>query len=504
LSIPAHARTQRGERQIRGLSGAKWLCYTPATAALRQSRRTMFANDHSTSSTAIHLIEEEAYDAWRAAQPVATQTWLTTNSFRPDRGKVALLPAENGTLRAVVTGLGKAATGAEQLFWLAAGLSDRLPDGRYRFENPPATQAAQLAHGWAYGRYRFERYRKMGPERSQTLELPHGVDAAEITRLSAACGLARDLVNTPASDMSPEELAGAATTLARRFNASSRVYVGDELLAEKFPAVHAVGRASAVAPRLIDLQWGDPSQPKVTLVGKGVCFDTGGLDLKPSASMLLMKKDMGGAASVLGLAHAVMDAGLPIRLRVILPAVENSVSGGAFRPGDVLQTRRGLTVEIGNTDAEGRLVLADALTLGDAEQPDLLIDMATLTGAARVALGPELPGLFTADDKFAADLVPLAAAQCDPLWRLPLWSNYEDEFASKIADLNNVSSSGFSGAIIGALFLRRFVAQAKTWAHIDMYAWNGKERPGRPVGAEPQCVRALYAYLKARYASARK
>jgi leucyl aminopeptidase len=300
--------------------------------------------------------------------------------------------------------------------------------------------------------------------------------------------------------MSPSDLADAAVALAKKFGATSRVSVGDELLADGFPAVHAVGRASHVAPRLIDLHWGNPAHAKVTLVGKGVCFDTGGLDLKPSSSMLLMKKDMGGAASVLGLAHTIMDARLPVRLRVIIPAVENSVAGNAFRPGDVLQTRRGLTVEIGNTDAEGRLVLADALTLADTEQPDLLIDLATLTGAARVALGPELPALFTADEELARDIMRCGANVSDPLWQLPLWSGYDDEFSSKIADLNNASSSGFSGAIIGALFLRRFVNQAKSWAHIDMYAWNGKERPGRPVGGEPHCIRALYAYLQGRYA----
>jgi leucyl aminopeptidase len=360
--------------------------------------------------------------------------------------------------------------------------------------------AVQFAQGWAYGRYRFDRYRKGNSEKSQLLETAGSVDLDEVARINSGCNLARDLVNTPASDMSPVELAAAALALAEKYSAQSRVYVGDELLANNFPAVHAVGRASHAPPRLIDFTWGNPSHPKVTLVGKGVCFDTGGLDLKPSASMLLMKKDMGGAASVLGLAHAIMDAALPVRLRVIIPAVENSVSGNAFRPGDVLQTRRGLTVEIGNTDAEGRLVLADALALADVEQPDLLIDLATLTGAARVALGPELPALFTADEKLAAGIMRSGAAVSDPLWQLPLWSGYDDEFSSKIADVNNASSSGFSGAIIGALFLRRFVAQAKSWAHIDMYAWNGKERPGRPVGAEPQCIRALYVYVKARFA----
>ncbi len=317
--------------------------------------------------------------------------------------------------------------------------------------------------------------------------------------MRSASSLARDLINTPANDMSPEALAQAAVDVAKRYGARHRVIIGDDLLKERLPAVHAVGRAAAVAPRLVDIEWGDASNPKVTLVGKGVCFDTGGLDIKPGASMLLMKKDMGGAAVALALAQTIMDAKLPVRLRVILPMVENSIAGNAFRPGDVLGTRKGLTVEVGNTDAEGRLILCDALALADEEQPDLLIDTATLTGAARVALGPELPALFGNDDDIVEAVLRAGAAESDPLWRLPLWSGYDDELSSKIADVNNISASGFSGSIIAALYLRRFVSNARAWLHIDLYAWNGKERPGRPVGAEPQTVRALYAFLKQRY-----
>lgn len=464
----------------------------------------MFTRDPAPDSIAICLVDEEGFDTWRASQPSNTRLWLAQCLFRPERNKLALLPAEDGKLQAVIVGVGKRSGANEALFWIAAGLPDRLPDGSYRLASELSAAAVmQFAQGWAYGHYRFDRYRKTSAEKSQCLEVgnavANAVDLAEIARINAGCNLARDLVNTPASDMSPVELAEAALTIAQRFGAKSRVYVGDELLANNFPLVHAVGRASHIAPRLIDFEWGDAAHPKITLVGKGVCFDTGGLDLKPGAGMLLMKKDMGGAASVLGLAQVVMDAQLPVRLRVIIPAVENSVSGNAFRPGDVLRTRRGLTVEIGNTDAEGRLVLADALALADAEQPDLLLDFATLTGAARVALGPELPALFTSDESLATALIACGTEVYDPLWQLPLWSGYDDEFSSKIADLNNVSSSGFSGAIIGALFLRRFVTQTRRWAHIDMYAWNGKERPGRPVGAEPQCIRAVYAYLKATY-----
>jgi leucyl aminopeptidase len=332
-----------------------------------------------------------------------------------------------------------------------------------------------------------------------SLQLPHGADAAEVERLRSATALARDLVNTPANDLTPAGLAEAAVELAKRFDATHRVIVGDALLEQRFPAVHAVGRASAVAPRMFDMEWGNPAHPRVTLVGKGVCFDSGGLDIKPGASMLLMKKDMGGAAAVLALAELIMSARLPVRLRVIVPAVENAISANAFRPGDVLATRKGLSVEVGNTDAEGRLILCDALSLADEGKPELLIDLATLTGAARVALGPELPALFANDDAVAAELVRVSMAVADPMWHMPLWMGYDDELASKIADLNNVSASGFSGAIIGALFLKRFVTEARTWLHVDLYSWNAKDRPGRPVGAEAQCIRALYAYLKSRY-----
>jgi leucyl aminopeptidase len=299
--------------------------------------------------------------------------------------------------------------------------------------------------------------------------------------------------------LTPEHLAEVAVKVAQRYGAACRHYSGDEVLAQGFPAVHAVGRASVTAPQLIDFTWGEPHRPRVTLIGKGVCFDSGGLDIKPPSSMLLMKKDMGGAACVLALAQAVMDAQLPIRLRVIIPAVENAIAGNAFRPGDVLATRKGLTVEVGNTDAEGRLILCDALALADEEEPELLIDLATLTGAARVALGPELPAVFTNNETLVGDLIRVAKEVVDHMWLLPLWSGYDDELASKIADLNNVSPSGFSGAIIGGLFLKRFVSKTKQWVHIDMYGWNAKDRPGRPVGAEPQCVRALYAYLRQRY-----
>ncbi len=470
----------------------------PTTRRLRPFQ--MFLREDRTGSVPIHLVHEEDVESWRAAQPENTRNWLATNNFKAERHRLLVIPDANGRAGAVVLGLGRRTLRDEPYFWHAAALPDRLPDGDYRLIealSPPA--ATQFASGWAYGQYKFERYRRTGNSRSLTLRLPQSVDAAEIERLRLATNLARDLVNTPANDMSPEALGQAALDLGRRYGCRQRVVIGDDLLAQRFPAIHAVGRAAAIAPRLIDLEWGHSSHPKVTLVGKGVCFDTGGLDIKPGASMLLMKKDMGGAAVTLALAQLIMDAKLPVRLRVIIPAVENAISANAYRPGDVIGTRKGLSVEVGNTDAEGRLILCDALALADEDKPELLIDMATLTGAARVALGPELPALFCNDDALAADLTRTALSESDPMWRLPLWAGYDDELSSKIADLNNVSSSGFSGAIFGALFLKRFVSEAQHWLHLDLYAWNGKERPGRPVGAEPHCVRALYVYMKQRY-----
>jgi leucyl aminopeptidase len=332
------------------------------------------------------------------------------------------------------------------------------------------------------------------------LVAPPGADVTYAEAAANASAFARDLINTPANDMGPAELAGAAVDLATRHSARARIVVGDELQAENYPLIHAVGAASPRLPRLIDLRWGDPTGLRVTLVGKGVCFDTGGLDLKPSAGMLLMKKDMGGAACTLALAELLMRLNARIRLRVLIPAVENSVAGNSFRPGDVLRSRKGLSVEIGNTDAEGRLVLADALAEADLEHPDLLIDMATLTGAARVALGPELPAAFSTDAELLTQLREKGDLEADPIWPLPLWAGYDDELASKIADVNNVSATPFAGSILGALFLKRFVTATAAWLHLDMYAWNSKDRPGRPVGAEAQCVRGLYQLIRSRSA----
>jgi leucyl aminopeptidase len=372
-----------------------------------------------------------------------------------------------------------------------------LPARTYRFaEAPPDARLAALA--FALGSYRFARYRK-ADEPMARLELPAGVDGDDLTRIAEGVFLARDLINTPANDMGPAELEEAARTVASRHGASFSTIVGEDLLKQNFPLIHAVGRAADRAPRLLDMIWGDPSHPKITLVGKGVCFDTGGLDIKPDSGMLNMKKDMGGAASMLALAHMLMSRKARIRLRVLIPAVENSISGNAFRPRDIYRSRKGITVEIGNTDAEGRLILVDAFALADEEQPELIADMATLTGAARVALGTEVVPFYTDDDALAAELARHAQAQCDPLWRMPLWRPYDQLLDSKVADVNNVSSGGFAGSITAAMFMRRFVTAAKAWLHCDIYAWNQTTRPGRPEGAECQAARALYALLTERY-----
>jgi leucyl aminopeptidase len=419
--------------------------------------------------------------------------------FDPRPGTFLALPAQDGGIGGALFGIEDTGTGVKDPF-LPGRLADLLPAGRYRFANleQGADDARLAALAFACQAYRFARYRTAN-DRGVHLTFPDGVDEADLARIVDGVFLARDLINTPANDMGPAELEAAARDLAKSHGAVIRSIVGNDLLVENFPLIHAVGRASVSAPRLIDMTWGDESLPKVTLVGKGVCFDTGGLDIKPDNAMLIMKKDMAGAATVLGLAHMIMDRGLKVRLRVLIPAVENSIAGNAFRPLDIYRSRKGITVEIGNTDAEGRLVLADALALADEEKPELLVDMGTLTGAARVALGPELPPFYTDDDAFAADVARHGAAENDPLWRLPLWRPYEAMLDSRIADTNNVGAGGFAGSITCALFIARFVTQARTFAHFDIYGWVPKARAGRPEGGECQAARALYALLCARY-----
>jgi leucyl aminopeptidase len=451
--------------------------------------------DDTAGAVPLFLLGKAVFPAYRERAAESERNWLGSVGFAADAGKLALVPGDSGRLARVLVGLGD----DEREPWVLAGLYDALPEGNYRLETiPAASDPTRLALGWALATYAFTRYRAKQRAGAQ-LVWPDDADRDHVERLAGAVFLARDLANTPAEDLGPAELADAALLVAETAGASCRLIEGNALLAENYPTIHAVGRASVRAPRLVDIVWGDPAAPKVTLVGKGVCFDTGGLDLKTASGMRLMKKDMAGAAIILGLARAVMAAQLPVRLRVLLPLVENAVAGNAIRPFDIVKTRKGLTVEIGNTDAEGRLILCDALAEAASEKPEVLIDIATLTGAARVALGPELPALFCNDDALAGALLTAGAAEDDPLWRLPLWPGYRKMIDSKIADLNNVADSTYAGAIVAALYLQEFVEPGVPWAHIDAMAWNPQSRPGRPEGAEAHALRALYAYLSQRF-----
>ncbi|MCP8885248.1 leucyl aminopeptidase family protein [Devosia sp. XJ19-1] len=445
----------------------------------------------TTSITTLHFVSDGGLDAADIAP--AHKAWARSNGFTGQRGRLLAVPGAEGAIDLWLFGVGA----AEGRSPFVAGLAGAgLPEGAFRlageFGDPTLSAIA-----FRLGAYRFDRYREQ--RAMPTLSLPDAADAAEVERQVEAATLARDLINTPANDLGPDALEQTTRDFARRHAMSITVTKGDDLLSANFPMIHAVGRASAQAPRLIDLTWGNAGHPKVTLVGKGVTFDTGGLDIKTAAGMLSMKKDMGGAANVLGLAHVIMSAQLPVRLRVLLPVVENSIASNAFRPGDVLRSRAGLSVEIGNTDAEGRLILADALALADEEAPDLLVDMATLTGAARVALGPDLPALYATDDGVAARLLTAGMAAEDPLWRMPLWSSYDSLLASKIADINNAATGGHAGSVTAALFLRRFVKHAAAWVHLDIFGWAPDARPGRPVGATDQGIRAVYGLLRQRY-----
>jgi leucyl aminopeptidase len=454
--------------------------------------------DDASQAVSIFPVSVARLASWVAGRSVAEQRWLDAIGFSGDVGATALLPDDQGGIGLVVHVVDPA-----EPIWALAALPERLKRGTYilapewRSVFDPAA-ATSLSLGWILGTYRFKRY-KVGKDVTAQLVWPGGSDRIEVLALAEATALARDLVNTPTEDLGPSELAAAATLLATRFGAEIEIITGDALKAQNYPLIHAVGRASAMPPCLIDLRWGDVNAPKVTLVGKGVCFDSGGLDIKPPAGMRMMKKDMGGAATVLALAHAVMATGLKLRLRVLVPAVENAISANAFRPLDIFTSRKGVTVEIGNTDAEGRLVLCDALTEAVSEQPALIVDVATLTGAARVALGPDLPALFANDDTLAQELLASAEAESDPLWRMPLWRPYRKMLDSKIADLNNAPESSFAGAITAALYLQEFVDPSIPWVHIDSFAWNPTARPGRPEGGETLGLRALYRMLKTRF-----
>ncbi|HEX4028530.1 MAG TPA: leucyl aminopeptidase family protein [Rhizomicrobium sp.] len=439
----------------------------------------------------LHAVTARDARAWLAKDK--QRRLLSAAGFTGAGGQLMALPNARGAIRAWALGLGD----GRDAFALALAASS-LPAGTYRLGDVPDFCAgAHAALAWIMGGYVFDRYKKK-TRTAARLVIPQGVNGAEISRIARHLFLARDLVNTPANDMGPAELEGAARALARSHDARVSVVSG-AALGRDYPLVAAVGAGSPRSPRLIELVWGRADAPRVTLVGKGVCFDSGGLDIKPSAGMLTMKKDMGGAACALAVAGMAMDAKLDMRLRVLIPAVENSVSGTAMRPGDIFKSRKGLTVEIGNTDAEGRLILADALADADDEKPDLLIDIATLTGAARSATGMEVPPFFTDDERLAGDLMRLGAEVHDPLWRLPLWRGYEDTLSSRVADLNNNPNYGYAGAITAALFLNRFVEKARSWVHLDIPAWIDRPRPGRPIGGEANAARALYALLKERY-----
>ncbi len=425
--------------------------------------------------------------------PPETFRWALAHGFDGSAGSILTVPDGSGQVAGAILGIG---SGTDP--FIVGKLAAALPDGVWEFASEPAFPDL-CALGFLLGGYRFERYRAVKNPRRVLLIAPQGVDVPQANRLADAICLARDLINTPANDMGPEAIENAARLVAAKHKAKVRVTAGAQLLKRNFPMIHAVGRAAGEAPRLIDFSWGPKDAPKVTLIGKGVAFDTGGLDIKPSSSMLLMKKDMGGAANVLALAQLVMGAVLNVRLRVLIPAVENSISASAFRPGDILRSRKGLTVEIGNTDAEGRLILADALALADEEAPAIIVDMATLTGAARVALGPDLPPFYTDDEGFAAEIDKASRLVHDPIWRMPLWQPYERKLASKIADTNNVTTDGFAGSITAALFLKKFVSKAATWVHFDIFAWNPVEKPHSPIGGEAQAIRAIFEVLRRRY-----
>lgn len=453
--------------------------------------------DRGQTARTIHLIDKAGYDAWLAAQPPRHRAALAAQKFAAKPFASAILPGdapEDWSVASVVADPAKLSP------WCLAKLAETLPEGSYRLAG---REPGPAMLGWLTAQYRFDRYRKdEAPTGPRVLLTGEPARVEEVVRVAAATAKVRNLVNTPASDLGPAELEAEAEALAKAHGATLTVTRGDTL-AQGYPMIHAVGLAAAKGrePRLIELEWGNPAHPRVALVGKGVVFDTGGLDLKPSAAMRLMKKDMGGAAHALALAELVMAARLPVRLHLLVPAVENSVSGAAFRPGDVLATRKGLTVENTNTDAEGRLILGDALTKAGEGKPELILDFATLTGAARVALGPDLPALFASDDTLADALLAAGTAESDPLWRLPLWDGYDEMLKSDIADMVNAPEGGFAGSITAALFLRRFVPEGVAWAHFDLFAWRPTPKPGRPKGADAYALRACWKLLKGRYAA---
>lgn len=453
-----------------------------------------FIHDPAHIATPIHALRASEWGGWIEGRAEALRRLAAAHDFRAQAGRILVAPATDGSIERVLLGLGEKANVMQM-----GALAQHLPAGDYRIAQAPREFAAgQVAIAWGLGSYAFTRYK---PRKRPLCRLvaPEGADIADVERVVRACWLVRDLVNTPAGDLGPQALAAAAQDLANAHGAAFEAIVGEALLAQNYPLIHAVGRAAKEAPRLVRITWGAPEAPLVALVGKGVTFDTGGLDIKPDTGMRIMKKDMGGAAHALALGQLIMDAKLPVRLDIYLPIVENAISGDAFRPGDIVRSRKGLTVEVDNTDAEGRLILADALARASEDRPHLLLDFATLTGAARSALGPDLPPMYTDDEVLAADFARAAAETNDPLWRMPLWEPYEGDMDSPIADLKNTGDGAMAGSIYAALFLKRFV-EARAWAHFDIYAWAPREKPSRPFGGEAQGLRAAWRVLRQRYA----
>ncbi|MCY4284558.1 MAG: leucyl aminopeptidase family protein [Thiotrichales bacterium] len=455
----------------------------------------LLCNEREDDSIAVVPIDPARLEDWRAHAIPETAAWARNTGFSAKPGSTCLVPGRRGKLAGVLVG-----ADATDDPWALAGVPEVIPAGAYHLDSRWSSHGLERAAlGWALAAYRFTRYRKQ-PEPPAARLFPGSVAAAETARrLAGAVARVRDLINTPANDMMPKDLAAAVSELATRHGADIRVVTGQALLDAGYPAIHAVGRASTHRPRLIDLTWGDPQAPCLTLLGKGVCFDSGGLDIKPASGMRLMKKDMGGAAHAIGLADLVMSAALPVRLRLLVPAVENAIAGNAYRPGDVLATRKGLTVEVDNTDAEGRIVLSDALTEGAADTPDLMVDFATLTGAARIALGTELPAMFCNDEAVAAGIAEAGRDVHDEVWRMPLHAPYRALIESKVADIANSASQPHGGAITAALFLQAFVPDVIPWAHFDIMAWNTKAKPARPVGGEAMALRAVFEFLERRY-----
>ncbi|HRK64853.1 MAG TPA: leucyl aminopeptidase family protein [Terricaulis sp.] len=452
-----------------------------------------FLADATAPATPIHILRTSEWGPWIERHSETLRRMAAAHDFQAQNGRMLVVPATDGSIERVVFGAGDKANAQ-----VVGALAQHLPAGDYRIAFAPKEFApTAMAIAWGLGAYAFDRYKKRKRPAPQ-LAPPESADMAEAARIVRASWLARDLVNTPTNDMGPEALHAAAQSVADAHGASLSAIVGDDLLTENYPLIHAVGRAAAEAPRILHLSWGDVGAPRVALVGKGVTFDTGGLDIKPAAGMRMMKKDMGGAAHALALAQIIMDAKLPVKLDVFLAVVENSIAGNAFRPGDIIKSRKGPTVEIDNTDAEGRLILADALARACEDSPALLLDFATLTGAARTALGPDLPPFYTGDETLAAELAQASADTSDPIWRMPLWDAYEGEMDSPIADMKNTGDGAFAGSIYGALFLRRFVT-VSAWAHFDIFAWAPKEKPARPSGGEAQTLRACWSVLKARF-----